>query len=207
MFFRIVNSTILFSDEFQPYFDNTIENIGGTSDITDDEWALLISQPSVDSADMLEVAGANRSTECGSDEPCTSHIGITKTEKRKITTESMESQTAMSNKKKKKDDLVPLDYDNVEPDQWVMVIYKDQKYLGQCVEKEEGQFKVKCLTEPYPTGSVQEFEGHRDIIFYEVVYKPPVIPNRPLKDDTGKNSIRKTMYKYDTWFIFGLVEL
>ena len=140
MFFRIVNSTILFSDEFQPYFDNTIENIGGTSDITDDEWALLISQPSVDSADMLEVAGANRSTEWGSDEPCTSHIGITKTEKRKITTESMESQTAMSNKKKKKDDLVPLDYDNVEPDQWVMVIYKDQEYLGQCVAK-QGQFK------------------------------------------------------------------
>ena len=65
-------------------------------------------------------------------------------------------------------------------------------------EEKGGQFKVKCLTEPYPTGGVQEFEERKsDTIYYESVFKAPVIPCRPLGDDNGKTILRKTLNKYD----------
>ena len=68
----------------------------------------------------------------------------------------------------------------------------------QCVKKKAGQFKVKCLTEPYPTGGVHRFEERKsDTIYYESVFKAPVIPYRSLGDDNGKTILRKTLNKYD----------
>ena len=40
------------------------------------------------------------------------------------------------------------------------------------MKKNGGQFKVKSLTEPYPTGGVHEFEERKsDTIYYESVFK------------------------------------
>ena len=80
----------------------------------------------------------------------------------------------------------------------MLVLYKGKKYLGQGINKKGGQCEVKYLTEPYPTDSVQEFEERKsDIIYYDTVFKPPVIPFRPVVDDEGKTVGRRTMFKYD----------
>ena len=66
-------------------------------------------------------------------------------------------------------ELIPLNYEDVELLQWVMVEYEESMWLGVCMEKRCGQYRVHCLTMPYPVNCEQGFEN--DAIFYKTVYK------------------------------------
>ena len=204
MYYSVVDSMVHLSDEFRPIFEEIVEDIGSTSDITDEEWSLLLNQPSnelepensrtlqQDDSETFSPLLLSEVGESSSIDFERSNVG----EKRKIVSKPKSIQGKKS--KMLDNDLIPLNYNEVELDQWVLVIYRGKKYLGQCVKKKGGQFKVKCLKEPYPSGNVQEIEEKKsDIIYYINVYEPPVIPFIPLVDDNGKTIVRKTMYKYD----------
>ena len=90
--------------------------------------------------------------------------------------------------------LIPLIYEDVELLQWVMVIYEGAKFLGVCVDKRCGEYKILCLEKPYPINCEQEFED--DAIFYKTVYNAPVTPRNPELDDEG-NIIRSEKIWFD----------
>ena len=98
---------------------------------------------------------------------------------------------------KNKDDvkLIPLRFEEVKVNSWVLVLYEQEKFLGRCLGKAGGKFQVQCLSLPYGIGKAQPFENENDAVYYNEVYKSPVTPWIPKYDDDGNRS-RKTLYKY-----------
>ena len=50
---------------------------------------------------------------------------------------------------------------------WVIVIYKEEKFLGRVLEKRNSEYLVKCLQKPLGIREPQEME--KDAIFYEKI--------------------------------------
>ena len=72
--------------------------------------------------------------------------------------------------------LEELLFEDVTVNSWVLVLYEDEKFLGQCLSKINGKFRVQCLSMPYGIRSAQVFEKEVDIVYYDKVYKPPIFP-------------------------------
>ena len=56
------------------------------------------------------------------------------------------------------------------------MLYEGEKFLGQCLSKINGKFRVQCLSMPYGIRSPQVFEKEVDVAYYDKVYKPPIFP-------------------------------
>ena len=91
--------------------------------------------------------------------------------------------------------LEELSFEDVPVNSWVLVLYQGEKFLGQCLRKINGKFRVQCLLMPYGIRSVQVFQKEVDAVYYDKVYKTPIIPWTTELDDEGKRT-RKTFYKY-----------
>ena len=91
--------------------------------------------------------------------------------------------------------LEELLFEDVTVNSWVLVLYEGEKFLGQCLSKINGKFRVQCLSMPYGIRSAQVFEKEVDIVYYDKVYKPPIFPWAIELDDEWKLT-RKTFYKY-----------
>ena len=89
--------------------------------------------------------------------------------------------------------LVPLNFDDVDLNSWVLVLYEGEKFLGRVLMKVAGKFEVQCLQKPHGIRNAQHFEF--DAIYYYQVYKAPIKPGAKELDDDG-NRTRKTFYKY-----------
>ena len=91
--------------------------------------------------------------------------------------------------------LEELSFEDVTVNSWILVLYEGDKFLGRCLSKINGKFWVQCLLIPYGIWSAQIFEKEVDVVYYDKVYKPPIIPWATELDDEGKHT-RKTFYKY-----------
>ena len=58
---------------------------------------------------------------------------------------------------------------------WVIVIYKEEKFLGRVLEKRNSEYLVKCLQKPLGIREPQEME--KDAIFYEKIYHTDFLPS------------------------------
>ena len=45
-------------------------------------------------------------------------------------------------------DKVPLNFDDVDLNSWVLVLYEGEKLLGRILTKAAGKFEVQCLQKP-----------------------------------------------------------
>ena len=72
--------------------------------------------------------------------------------------------------------LEELLFEDVTVNSWVLVLYEGEKFLGQCLSKINGKFRVQCLSMPYGIRSAQVFEKEVDVVYYDKVYKPPIFP-------------------------------
>ena len=72
--------------------------------------------------------------------------------------------------------LEELLFEDVTVNSWVLVLYEGEKFLGRCLSKINGKFRVQCLSMPYGIRSAQVFEKEVDIVYYDKVYKPPIFP-------------------------------
>ena len=91
--------------------------------------------------------------------------------------------------------LEELSFEDVTVNSWILVLYEGDKFLGRCLSKINGKFWVQCLLIPYGIWSAQIFEKEVDVVYYDKVYKPPIIPWATELGDEGKHT-RKTFYKY-----------
>ena len=58
---------------------------------------------------------------------------------------------------------------------WVIVIYKGEKFIGKVVTVVNGQAAVQCLTKPLGINVPQDFEKN-DSVFYKTVYYTLITP-------------------------------
>ena len=72
--------------------------------------------------------------------------------------------------------LVPLDFEVVTVNSWVLVVYEGEKFLGRCLGKAGGKFRVQCLSLPFGVSLAQDLEEVADAVYYDEVYKAPIIP-------------------------------
>ena len=72
--------------------------------------------------------------------------------------------------------LEELLFEDVTVNSWVLVLYEGEKFLGRCLSKINGKFRVQCLSMPYGIWSAQVFEKEVDVVYYDKVYKPPIFP-------------------------------
>lgn len=72
--------------------------------------------------------------------------------------------------------LEELLFEDVTVNSWVLVLYEGVKFLGRCLSKINGKFRVQCLSMPYGIRSAQVFEKEVDVVYYDKVYKPPIFP-------------------------------
>ena len=72
--------------------------------------------------------------------------------------------------------LEELLFEDVTVNSWVLVLYEGEKFLGRCLSKINGKFRVQCLSMPYGIRSAQVFEKEVDVVYYDKVYKPPIFP-------------------------------
>ena len=72
--------------------------------------------------------------------------------------------------------LEELLFEDVTVNSWVLVLYEGEKFLGRCLSKINGKFRVQCLSMPYGIRSAQIFEKEVDVVYYDKVYKPPIFP-------------------------------
>ena len=72
--------------------------------------------------------------------------------------------------------LVPLDFEAVTVNSWVLVVYEGEKFLGRCLGKAGGKFRVQCLSLPFGVRLAQDLEKEADAVYYDEVYKAPIIP-------------------------------
>ena len=82
--------------------------------------------------------------------------------------------------------LVTINFEDVQLNSWVLVIYEEEKFMGKVLAKGATKVKVQCLTKPYGIPTAQEFE--KDAIYYDEVFEAPVIPWATELDDNGKRT-------------------
>ena len=66
--------------------------------------------------------------------------------------------------------LVPLDFETVTVNLWVLVVYEGKKFLGRCLGKAGGKFRVQCLSLPFGVRLAQDLEKEADMVYYDEVY-------------------------------------
>ena len=54
--------------------------------------------------------------------------------------------------------LVPLNFDDVDLNSWVLVLHEGEKLLGCILTKAAGKFGVQCLRKPYGIQNTQQFD-------------------------------------------------
>ena len=72
---------------------------------------------------------------------------------------------------------------------------RERNFLGRCLGKAGEKFRVQCLSLPFGVRLAQDLEKEADAVYYDEVYKAPIIPWATELDDQGKRT-RKTFYKY-----------
>ena len=72
--------------------------------------------------------------------------------------------------------LNPINYDNVNVGIWVIIIYENEKWLGNVVDKKANQVCVRCLEKQYGVKEPQNLERKEDAIFVDQVFHTDVAP-------------------------------
>ena len=72
--------------------------------------------------------------------------------------------------------LQEIEYEAINVDQWVKVVYEDEVFVGIVREKRGGQVKVQCLNNPFGIKVPQLFENKQEAVFYKHVYQQNVKP-------------------------------
>ena len=71
--------------------------------------------------------------------------------------------------------LKKIDYDTINADQWVKVIYEEEVFVG-IAHKKGGEVRVQCLKYPFSIKGPQLLEHEREAILHKHVYHNDVTP-------------------------------
>ena len=75
---------------------------------------------------------------------------------------------------------MPRPISNVKEEDWVVVIYEEEKFIGKVVNVVNGQAAVQCLWAlginimPLGINTLEDFEA--DTVYYETIYYTSIMP-------------------------------
>ena len=106
---------------------------------------------------------------------------------------SVEIEEGQMNKPEK--GLIPIPYQKVKEGMWVIVIYKEEKWIRKVVTKCHDQVCVRCLEKPFGIHQPQLLEKEEDSIYFSQVYHTDITPEQTQIDTNGRKG-RKWFWHY-----------
>ena len=77
----------------------------------------------------------------------------------------------------------------------VIIIYENEKFLGNVIEKKSNQIRVRCLEKPLSLNDPQDLQREEDAVYFDCVFKTNIKPVLTRVDANGKKG-RKWYWKY-----------